>query len=143
MRELAVTGEGNELGDEGDVKEDELLSGGLDADDARGDGDELVVEDVVVDGEADGTAKDADGEGKGGDGGDEVVGADDCGDDGAGDNDAANAEAGDDKEAVDGVEVVHFDDGHAAGSWRKFDVRRRGFGEGLRGLAAYRPSLVL
>ena len=64
------------------------------ADVVDGVGDEFVVEDVVVDGVAHRAADDADGEGEGRDGGDEVVGADDGCDDGGGDDDAADAETG-------------------------------------------------
>jgi hypothetical protein len=51
------------------------------ADHLRGVGDEFVNEDVVVDAVADRTADHTDGECECCDGGDEVVGADDCGDD--------------------------------------------------------------
>ncbi len=74
-------------------------------------------EDVEVGRVADGAADDADAEGEGGDGGDEVVGADDGGDDGGWDDDAADAEAGEDEEAPDLVEVVDAGDGERAAAW--------------------------
>ena len=74
-------------------------------------------EDVEVGRVADGAADDADAEGEGGDGGDEVVGADDGGDDGGWDDDAADAEAGEDEETPDLVEVVDAGDGERAAPW--------------------------
>jgi hypothetical protein len=82
----------------------ELIDHGA-ADHLCGVGNELVDEDVVVDAITDGASDHADGEGEGCDGGDEVVGADDCGDDGGGDDDTANPEAGEDENAPQGVEV--------------------------------------
>ena len=114
--ELAVAGGRDQLRDERLVEEEQLLRAGLNAHDLRGVGHELVVEDVVVDGEADGTADDADGQREGCDGGDEVVRADDGGDDGAGDDDAADAEAADRERGIDLAEIVDFDDGHGAGA---------------------------
>ena len=66
-------------------------------------GDEFLDEDVVVGGVADGAADDADGEREGGDGRDEVVGADDGRHDGGWDDDAADAETGEDQQAPERV----------------------------------------
>lgn len=76
-----------------------------------GHGDKLVEKDVVVDAVADGATNNTDGEGEGGDGGDEVVGANDGCDDGGRDDDAADPQAGKDKEAPELVEVVDAADG--------------------------------
>jgi len=69
-------------------------------------GDELVVEDVVVDGIPDCAADNADGQRERRNGGDQVVRTDDGCHDGCRDDNAADAEAGDDEDAVDGVHVV-------------------------------------
>lgn len=103
--EQAGAGQLDGFGDVGDVFDAELVHHGA-ADVVFGVGDEFVDEDVVIDRVADDAADDADGEGEGGDGGDEVVRADDGGDDGGGDDDATNAEAGEDEEAPELVEVV-------------------------------------
>ena len=69
--------------------------------------DEFVDEDVIVYSVTDDTSDDADGKGEGGDGGDEVVGADDRCDDRGRDDDAANAEACKDEEAPELMKVIY------------------------------------
>ena len=69
-------------------------------------GHEFGNEDVVVGAVADGATDDSDRESEGADGGDEVVGANDCGYDGRWDDDAARAKTAQDKEEPEGVHVV-------------------------------------
>ena len=78
---------------------------------------EFLDKDVVVDRVADGTTDDADGQRKGSDGGDEVIGADDGGHDRGWDDDAANAETCEDQEAPELVEVVDTGDGEGAAAY--------------------------
>ena len=127
--EQGRAGEGDGRLDEFGVRDVEVEDHGA-ADVVDGVGDEFGDEDVVVGRVADGAAEDADGEGEGGDGGDEVlrglcmlvsrvgrwgkggkgigtyVWADDGGDDGCWDNDAADSEAGEDKETPGPVEGI-------------------------------------
>lgn len=81
---------------------------------------ELGDEDVVVDCVADGAADYADGEGECGDGGDQVVWADDCRDDRGGHDDAADAEAGKDEKTPESVEIVDASAGKGAAAWKRF-----------------------
>ncbi len=76
---LRQTGAGQDgsLGDLGHVVDLVVDEGAGDV--HRQNGDELVVEDVVVDSVSDGTADDADGERQGRDGGDKIIWADDGG----------------------------------------------------------------
>ena len=83
----------------------------------RSHGDELVEEDVVVDAVADGTANDADGEGESGDGGDEVIWANDGCDDGGGNDDAADSETCENKEAPELIEVVNATNSEGSAAW--------------------------
>lgn len=78
---------------------------------------EFLDKDIVVGRVADGTTDDADGQRKGGDGGDEVVGADDGGHDRGWDDDTANAETREDQEAPDFVEVIDTCDGEGAAAY--------------------------
>lgn len=77
-------------------------------------GDEFRDKDVVIGCIADGAAYDTYGEGEGGDGGNEVVGADYGCYDGGGDNYAADTEAGEDEEAPGAVESICFERGECA-----------------------------
>jgi hypothetical protein len=77
----------------------------------------FLDKDVVVGRVADGTTDDADGQRKGGDGSDKVVGADDGGHDRGWDDDAANAETCEDQEAPELVEVVDAGDGEGAAAY--------------------------
>lgn len=70
--EQGGAGEGDGFADEGGVFDAQVQGHGA-ADVVFGVGDEFVDEDVVVGCVADGAADDADGEGEGGDGGDEVL----------------------------------------------------------------------
>ena len=97
--------EGDSLGNSGAVDDAQLELHGA-ADVVLGIGHEFVVEDVVVDRVADRPADDADGEGQGGDGGDEVVWADDGGDDTSGDDDATDAKSGENQQAPGAIERV-------------------------------------
>ena len=78
---------------------------------------EFLDKDVVVGRVADGTTDDADGQRKGGDGGDEVIRADDGGHDRGWDDNAANAETCEDQEAPECVEVVGAGDGEGAAAY--------------------------
>jgi len=75
---------------------------------------ELRDEDVVVDGVADGTADDPDGEGQCRYGGDEIVGANDGGDDGRWDDDSADTETTDDEKRPRDVDVFAGQTCHGA-----------------------------
>lgn len=80
-------------------------------------GDKFLDEDVVVHGVADSPANDTNGQGKGGHGSNEIIGAYDGGHDGGRDNNAANAKTGKNQEAPECVEVVDAGDGERAASW--------------------------
>jgi len=103
-------------------------------------GDELVEEDVVVDGVADDAADDADGEREGGDGRDQVVRADDGRDDGGRDDDAADAEAREDEQAPELVEVVDVCYGERSAACDVVIVSSRCSGWGGLGRKACRRS---
>jgi hypothetical protein len=97
-------------------------------------GDEFRNKNVVVGCVAYGAADDANGEGEGGNGTDEVVRADDSSDDGGRDDDAADTKTCENKEAPEFVEVVNFSVGDGTASWMTFRdgnewVEKRGFGD--------------
>jgi len=137
--EQADAGELDGLGDVGDVCDAELVDHGA-ADVVFGVGDELVEEDVVVDGVADDGADDADGEREGGDGRDQVVRADDGRDDGGRDDDAADAEAREDEQAPELVEVVDVCYGERSAACDVVIVSSRCSGWGGLGRKACRRS---
>ena len=83
-------------------------------------GDEFLDEDVVVGGVADGTADDTDREGEGGDGGDEVVGADNGRHDGSGYHNTADAETREDQETPELVQIVDSGIREGAAAWGLF-----------------------
>src|ERR1700728_3919309 len=78
---------------------------------------EFLDKDIVVGRVADSTTDDADRQRESGNGGDEVVGADDSGHDRGWDDDAANAETREDQEAPECVEVVDACDGEGAAAY--------------------------
>lgn len=132
--EQGRAGEGDGFADEGGVFDAQVQGHGA-ADVVFGVGDKFVDEDVVVGRVADGAADDADGEGEGRDGGDEVlwgglvkqdfggpwfggtyVWADDGGDDRGWNDNTANADAGKNEKTPDLVEIVDAGDGEASAS---------------------------
>ena len=109
------------FGDVGEVVDPEVEQHST-ADVFFGVGDEFADKDVVVGCVPNDTADDANSEGEGRDGGDQIVGTDDCADDGGGDDDAADAKAGEDEEAEDCVQVVDARDGEGATAYRDSSV---------------------
>jgi hypothetical protein len=107
FREERGTGENDGLLNVRRVGDAELELHGA-ADELRCVGHELRDEDVVIGGVADGAANDTDGEGKGSDGADQIVRADNRRHDGCRHHDAADAQSSQDEEAPELVEVVHF-----------------------------------
>ena len=114
--EVVEQGSGGQFdgfGDKADVGDAEFKDHGA-TDVLDGVGLELLGEDVVVDGVADGAADDADGQSQSGHGGDQVIRADDGSHDGCWDDNAADTDTSQDQETPEGSQVVDTSDGQAA-----------------------------